>query len=110
MREMDQKVIYLVIIVAVCNYLLRMVPVVVLSKVEIPKPLERFLNLTPCAVIAVMVAVGVFTPEQKVDFSLDNIYLLASVPTFAVALHTRSLGWTLLAGMLVVALLRFCFC
>ncbi len=106
MREMDQKVISLVIIVAVLNYLLRMVPVVVLSKVEIPKLLEKFLNLTPCAVIAVMVATGVFAPDQKVDFSLDNTYLLAFMPTFAVAVWTRSLGWTLLAGMLVVALLR----
>lgn len=106
---MEQKAIWVVLVIAGLNYLLRVLPVAVLKKKKLPGTLERFLDFTPCAVMAVMVAAGIFASGERLDFSLKNVYLWASLPTLAAALKTKSLGWTLLVGMLSTALFRLFF-
>jgi len=88
------------------NYLPRVVPMVVLSKIKIPKPVIWWLGFVPAAVLGAIIAPALLMPDQKLFISLENKYLLASIPTFGIAVKTRSLVWTLLAGMLATALLQ----
>lgn len=102
--------IYLVIFgMWLVNYLPRMLPMVVLSKLNIPEPVIRWLGFVPVAVLAAILMPTLLMPEpaQQLSLGLENKDLLAAVPAFAVALKTRSLVWTLLAGMAVMALLQF---
>lgn len=79
---------------------------VVLSKIKIPKPVIWWLGFVPAAVLGAIIAPALLMPDQKLFISLENKYLLASIPTFGIAVKTRSLVWTLLAGMLATALLQ----
>lgn len=104
-----QTKIYLVIIgMWLVNYLPRMIPMVVLSKLKIPEPVIQWLGFVPVAVLAAILLPDLVMPEPafRPSLGLQNKYLIAALPSFGVAVKTRSLVWTLLAGMLVMALLQ----
>ncbi len=102
-----QTKIYLVILgLWVVNYLPRAVPMVVLSKLKIPRPVSQWLGFVPAAVLAAIIAPAILMPEKHLVVTWDNKYLITAIPALIVAVKTRSLVWTLLAGMLVMALLQ----
>ncbi|HEX3032457.1 MAG TPA: AzlD domain-containing protein [Bacillota bacterium] len=99
--------IYLVILaLGLVNYLPRVVPMVLLSRLTIPEVVREWLGLVPAAVLAAIILPSLLMPEGKLDLTFNNKYLLAAVPTFLVAKKTQSLVWTLLAGMLSMAALQ----
>lgn len=105
-----QTKIYLVILgMWLANYLPRMIPMVVLSKLKIPDLVIRWLGFVPVAVLAAILLPDLVMPEPayRLSLGLQNKYLLAALPAFVVAAKTRSLVWTLIAGMLVMALLQY---
>ena len=102
-----QTKIYLLIVgLWIVNYLPRMFPMVVLSKFKIPQPVIWWLGFVPAAVLAAIIAPAVLMPEGSFSMGFENKYLFAAIPSFAVAIKTRSLVWTLLVGMVVMALLQ----
>jgi len=102
-----QTKIYLVIFgLWIINYLPRMLPMVVLSKLRIPETVIRWLSFVPAAVLAAIIAPSVLMPDNRLFLSPQNAYLLAAVPAFAAAFKTKSLVWTLITGMLAMALLQ----
>lgn len=103
-----QTKIYLVILgMWAANYLPRMLPMVVLSKLKIPQPVIWWLGFVPAAVLGAILAPSILMPDKTLFISWHNNYLAAAVPALLVAVKTRSLGWTLLAGMLAMALLQY---
>jgi len=105
----QQTKIYLVIFgMWLANYLPRMIPMVILSKLKIPEPVIQWLGFVPVAVLAAILLPSLVMPEpaQQLSLGVQNKYLIAALPSFAVAVKTRSLVWTLLAGMLAMALLQ----
>lgn len=90
----------------VVNYLPRVFPMVVLSKVEIPERVITWLSFVPAAVLAAIVVPSLVMPNGQVELTWQNPYILAAVPAIAVAIKTQSLVWTLLLGMLVMALVQ----
>lgn len=102
-----QTKIYLLILgMWLVNYLPRLLPMVVLSKIKIPLSVIQWLGFVPAAVLGAIIAPSILMPEQELFVSLQNKYLLAAIPTFGIALKTRSLVWTLVAGMMAMALLQ----
>lgn len=105
-----QTKIYIIIFgMWLANYLPRMIPMVVLSKLKIPEPVVQWLGFVPVAVLAAILLPDLVMPEpsRQLEIGWQNKYLVAALPAFAVAVKTRSLVWTLLAGMAVMALLQF---
>ncbi len=88
------------------TFLLRIVPLAVLTRVSFPGWLERWLRLIPGAVLAASLAQALLVQEGRIAFSATNVSLLAAVPAFAVAWRTRSVILTMLAGMAAYALLQ----
>ncbi|WP_306537206.1 AzlD domain-containing protein [Geobacter sp.] len=91
---------YLAIIVgmALATYLPRMLPLVALSNRRIPPWLADWLDLIPAAILGALLAPGLFAGETRA-FELGRPELIAALPTFVVALKSRSLGLTVVAGM-----------
>jgi branched-subunit amino acid transport protein len=91
---------YLVVVagMALATYLPRMIPLVALSSRRIPPWLADWLDLIPAAILGALLAPGLFAGETRA-LELGRPELLAALPTFAVALKTRSLGLTVVAGM-----------
>jgi branched-subunit amino acid transport protein len=105
---MDQKTILLTILgMMLVTYFPRVLPVWILSSRSLPPLFLTWLRYIPVSVMAAMVLPSLIVQGQGLDVSLDNVFLVAAVPTILVAWKTRSLFTPVLLGMMVVAFLRF---
>ena len=82
----------------------RVVPLAFLTAKELPKSLKIYLSYVPVAVISAMLAPQLFLSGGRIDLSFRNLYLWVSISAFAVAWKTRSFSWTVLAGIVVMAM------
>ena len=77
----------------------RVLPLVLLAKIELPRWLLAWLAYVPVAVLAALLAIEVLVVEGKPAISTANPALLAIVPALAVAAATRSLIATVGVGL-----------
>jgi len=91
---------------ALVTVLPRILPLALLSRINIPDRAVRWLGHIPVAVLAALLAQSVLLSDGRLDFSIRNLSLIALVPTLLVALRTRSLVGTVLTGVASMALLR----
>lgn len=88
------------------TYLPRVIPLFVLSRMDIPEIVVRWLRYIPAAILAALLAPEIFMKEGVIELSLRNINLLAAVPTFLVAVYKRNIFLTIIVGVLSVILLQ----
>lgn len=84
---------------ALATYLPRAIPLLILSKRPLPSWLRDWLDLVPAALLAALVAPVLLAGSEPRSLDLFRLELLAALPTLAVALLSRSLAWSVLAGM-----------
>lgn len=107
---MDQKLIlYTILGMALVTFLPRLLPLWLLSARSLPPLVVAWLRYVPPAVLAAMLLPAVLAPNDRVDLSSANLYLLAAIPTLLVAWRTRSLFWSVVVGMALVAIGRAFF-
>jgi branched-subunit amino acid transport protein len=95
-----------ILALALGTYLLRVLPITLLSRATLPAWLHDWLALVPGAVLAASLAQTLFVPDGRFDLSWHNLYLLAAAPTVLVAWRTRNVLLTMLSGMAAFALLQ----
>ncbi len=103
---MEKTILIIILGIAALNYLFRVTPLLLLSRIKIPAVGARWLGYVPVAVMAALITPEVFLVGGEPALTLDNKNLLAAIPTFLVAVKTRSLLFTLLAGVASMALLN----
>ena len=84
----------------------RVLPLVLLSRINIPDRAARWLGHVPVAVLAALLAQSVLLTDGRLNLSISNLSLIAIIPTLLVALRTRSLVGTVLTGVASMAFLR----
>lgn len=100
---------------ALVTYLTRMLPIVVLSKMNLPQWFYRWLSFVPVAVLAALVIPELLlVPSNDSQapvllLSASNFKLIASIPTFAVAAKSKNLFLSLVTGMAAILLLNLIF-
>lgn len=94
---------------ALVTFIPRVLPIAILSRVELPEWTMRWLNYVPIAVMAALVGQELLLPNGKLEPLQNNLELIAALPTFIIAIVTRSLLGTVLAGMISIMVLRFMF-
>jgi branched-subunit amino acid transport protein len=92
---------------ALTNFILRLVPIAVLSRMRIPRPVERWLSYVPVSVMAAMVATEVLRPGGIWLSPWKNAYLVAALPTAFIYHRTRSLLGATVAGVLAFLAMRY---
>jgi branched-subunit amino acid transport protein len=90
----------LVIGMAVTNIVLRWTPLAIMSRIELPGVVRRWLGYVPVTVMGAIVAMQVLRPQGIIRIDLANPYLLAAVPTAVVYKLTSSFLGATLAGIL----------
>jgi branched-subunit amino acid transport protein len=90
---------------ALTNIVIRATPISVMSGLELPEAVRRWLAYVPVSVMAAIVTVQVLRPDGRLSISLTNPYLLAAVPTAVVYRFTRSFLGAVVTG--VIAFLAF---
>ncbi|SHE12020.1 Predicted membrane protein [Chlamydia abortus] len=83
----------------------RVLPLVVLSRIQLPEWGLRWLQHIPIAVMSALLAQELLVSGGSLAPSW--IGLLAALPAFAVAYFTRSLLGTVVTGIIAVMLIRY---
>lgn len=92
---------YLLIILGMglVTYLPRVLPLLLLAQRRLPQGLIDWLSLIPVAILAALLAPGLFLSSHEQTLTLGKPELYAAIPTFLFALRTRSLGLSVIIGM-----------
>ncbi|WP_438350824.1 AzlD domain-containing protein [Paenibacillus sp. FA6] len=94
---------------ALVTFIPRVLPLALLSRMNIPNGLIRWLQHIPIAVMAALIAQELFISEGRFSLYDTRLEWLTAIPTFAVAIFTRSLLGTVLVGLVCMMLLRWAF-
>lgn len=93
--------IILVLGMGLVSFIPRWVPLFFLSKRELPPLLIEWLELIPVAILSALLVPALVTTGDPRVFNPLSIEMLIAVPTFIFAWFTKSLGGTLVVGMLL---------
>ncbi len=96
---MDTKVFAVIFGMMLVTYIPRMLPLVVLSKCDMPPLVMRWLKFIPVAVLASLLGPEILLADNTLNLSLNNTYLLAALPSLLVALTSKNLFLTVFTGM-----------
>lgn len=103
---MQTEVVMIIIGMAIVTYIPRFLPLMILTKFEMPPLIKTWLSFVPVAVLSALLFPGIFLSEQgNVDISFSNHFLLASFPCVLVAIKFRSMVLTIITGMVTVFIL-----
>ncbi|MBI0580679.1 AzlD domain-containing protein [Neobacillus cucumis] len=94
---------------ALVTFIPRVLPIAILSRVELPEWAMRWLSYVPIAVMAALVGQELLMPNGKLEPLQKNLELIAALPAFIIAIVTRSLLGTVIVGIISLMVLRFVF-
>lgn len=103
---MDTKIVLIIIGMSIVTHIPRIMPLVVLSKLNLPPLLLCWLKYIPVAVLSALLAPAILMPEGKLAIGLDNKYLIASLPCFIISIKTKNLFLTVVTGIITMMLLQ----
>lgn len=105
---MEESLIFITLLgMAAVTYLPRVLPMLLLSGRPLAPWISRWLSFVPATVLAALLAPGLVCQDGRLDLSLENLYLLAAIPTFFVAWRFKSFFGTVAIGMGLIALARY---
>ncbi|CAM2778007.1 AzlD domain-containing protein [Paenibacillus sediminis] len=107
--EVRWGILLIIIGAAIVTLIPRVLPLMLFSRIQIPDWGLRWLNHVPIAVMASLLAQELFMSGNKFSFTSNVLTILASLPSFAVAIITRSLLGTVIVGVVTMMLLRLFF-
>jgi branched-subunit amino acid transport protein len=88
------------------TYLPRWFPLFFLSRRSLPQWFVQWLDLIPAAILGALLVPELFTSGQPRHIDWFRPEWFAALPTIVVAILTRSLGWTVIAGMVTYWLIE----
>lgn len=107
--EISSYVLLIIIGSAVVTFIPRVLPLALLSRIQIPDWGINWLKHVPIAVMAALLAQELFISDNQFSITDHLLELGAAIPTFIIAILTRSLLGTVLIGLASLMLLRFFF-
>ena len=96
----DMKIWILIVGMAIVTYVPRMIPLLIFSKINLPPWLESWLKYIPVGIFSALVFPDIFIRNQMFSMTINNIELISSILVFAVAFKTRSLGLSVIVGII----------
>ncbi len=97
--DVRPELLALILACAAVTVVPRVLPLVLLAKIQLPRWLLAWLAYVPVAVLAALLAIEVLVVDGRPALSAANPSLVAIVPALAVASLTRSLIGTVIAGL-----------
>ncbi len=83
------------------TFLPRWLPLVYLTRYNLPSWLVEWLELIPAAILSALLLPELVTAGDPRTLDLARSELIVAVPTFLFAILTKSLGGTVIVGMLL---------
>jgi branched-subunit amino acid transport protein len=88
------------------TYIPRWFPLFFLSRRSLPKWFVQWLDLVPAAILGALLLPELIVTSQPRYIDWQRPECIAAVPTFIIAVISRSLGWTVIAGMISYGLIQ----
>ena len=104
--EIRAEVLLIVLGSALVTVLPRVLPLVVLSRLDLPAWARAWLSYVPVSILGSLLASELFLPGGRMAPLAGNLSLIAIVPAIALAWAYRSIIGAVLAGVAAMALLR----
>ena len=106
----DLHTLVLIILCGVVTLLIRVIPFVMISRVNLPAIVIKWLSFIPITLFTALIIDGVIQQhDHAFGYTLNLPYIIAIVPTVMLAIFTRSLTVTILVGIFVIACLHLIF-
>lgn len=108
---MEVRIWILLIILgtAMVTFIPRVLPLMVLTRFELPGWATRWLSYVPISVMAALVGQELFMNDGQISLQGNALEIFAAVPTFLVAIKTKSLLATVVVGIFSLMALRLLF-
>ncbi|MDM5222732.1 AzlD domain-containing protein [Peribacillus sp. NJ11] len=107
--EISGYILIVILGTSIVTFIPRVVPLMLLSKMQIPEWGINWLKHVPVAVMAALLAQELLLSEQVFSIRDNALNLAAALPAFLVAIFTRSLLGTVMIGVHSLMILRFFF-
>jgi len=107
--EVSWTIFMIIIGCAFVTFLPRVLPLMLLSQMELPKWLIRWLKNVPVAVMAALLAQELLLSDNQFSIFDNILKILAAIPAFIIAILTKSLLGTVIAGIIFMVFLRLGF-
>ena len=88
------------------TYFSRSLPLLALKTEMLSETLRRWLSFVPVTILSALVGPDLLVRDNALSLNLDNIFLVAAIPTLLISWKTKSFFGTIAVGMITVALLR----
>ncbi|OGO48337.1 MAG: branched-chain amino acid ABC transporter permease [Chloroflexi bacterium RBG_16_63_12] len=89
----------IILFMGLVTFALRLLPVILLERIEIPLRVRQALRFVPLAVLSAIIFPEVLQPRGALDLSLGNARLLAGGLAMLVAWRTKNVLLTIAVGM-----------
>jgi branched-subunit amino acid transport protein len=92
----------IILAMGLVTFSIRLLPIALLGRVEIPIVVQRALRFVPPAVLSAIVAPELLMPGGEFNLSLGNARLIAGIIAMIVAWRTKNVLLTIAAGMIAL--------
>lgn len=106
--ELSNLNIYLLILgVAIFTYIPRSLPIIYLSKKDLPQWLIDWMKFIPSGIFAALILPDILIQDGSLNIGLTNIKLISATLVIIVAMKKKSLGLSIAVGVSAIAILTF---
>ena len=107
--DVRASVLWVIVGAGLVTVIPRVLPLVLLSRITLPRWLIRWLGYVPIAVLAALLAQSVALSDGHLALPPRNLAMLAAIPALVVAVRTRGLIAPVVTGVVAMATLRWVF-
>ena len=104
--EVSWTILIIIIGCALVTFVPRVLPLMILSQLELPTWLIRWLKNVPVAVMAALLAQELLLSNNQFSIMDNGLKILAAIPAFIIAILTKSLLGTVMTGVITMMILR----
>jgi branched-subunit amino acid transport protein len=92
----------IIIAMGIVTFGIRLLPIVLLGRIEIPLVVQRALRFVPPAVLSAIIAPELLMPGGQLNVSPGNARLIAGLLATVVAWRTKNVLLTIAVGMIAL--------
>jgi len=92
--------ILLIVGMGLVTYIPRYLPLFFLAQRDLPRWFIEWLDMIPVAILSALV-LEIFLSGSPRHLDVLQTKSLVAIPTFLIAFKTKSLGWTVISGMIL---------
>jgi branched-subunit amino acid transport protein len=91
---------------ALVTFLIRYPALAIFGRVALPDALIRALRYVPVAVLTAIIAPMMLIPDETLDLSFSNAFLIGGIASTLIAWRTKNLLLTIVLGMAIFLVWR----